>query len=205
MIKKTLHKIYRYLFPIKTSGKNNTIKMGKVHKKGLQITIRGNNNTIIIGDNCRLWDLNIYLAGDNNTLILADRASFLGTSSITQLGNSTVQIGEKTGIRGCNIISKDANITIGDNCMFSYGITLRNNDIHKIFDITTQSILNHPRDIRIANHVWIAPNATILKGATIHDNSIIGANAVITKECPQNSIMAGNPAKIVKQNINWDF
>ena len=89
--------------------------------------------------------------------------------------------------------------------MFSYGITIRNNDIHKIFDITTQSTLNQPRDIKIANHVWIAPNATILKGVTIHDNSIIGTNALVTKECQPNSIMAGNPAKIVKQNINWDF
>lgn len=205
MIKNILHKIYRHLFPIKNSGKNNTIKIGKVNKKGLKITICGNNNTILIGDNCRLWHLNIYLAGDNNTLILADGASFLGNSTVTQLSNSTVNIGKRTGIRGCNIVAKDANITIGDNCMFSYGITIRNNDIHKIFDITTQSTLNQPRDIKIANHVWIAPNATILKGATIHDNSIIGANAVVTKECPQNSIMAGNPAKIVKQNINWDF
>ncbi len=56
----------------------------------------------------------------------------------------------------------------------------------------------------IGNHVWIGENALILKGVKIGDNSIVGAGSVVTKDVPNNSIVAGNPARIIKNNINWE-
>lgn len=53
----------------------------------------------------------------------------------------------------------------------------------------------------IGENCWIGRNATIMKGVTIGDNSIIAANAVVTKNVPANCIAAGNPAKVVKTNI----
>jgi len=44
----------------------------------------------------------------------------------------------------------------------------------------------------------------ILKGVTIGDNSIIAAGSVVTKDVPNNCLVAGNPAKIIKENIDWE-
>ena len=56
--------------------------------------------------------------------------------------------------------------------------------------------------IIIGNNVWIGTEARICKGVTIGDNAIIAANAVVTKDVPANAIAAGNPAKIVKTDID---
>src|SRR5690606_16914369 len=56
--------------------------------------------------------------------------------------------------------------------------------------------------IFIGENVWIGENSRILKGVTIGDNSIVAANTVVTKDVPANSIVAGNPGKIVKTDID---
>ena len=89
--------------------------------------------------------------------------------------------------------------------MFSYGITLRNHDSHKIIDPKTQQILNPPKDIVLGSHVWVAQNATILKGCRIGSDSVIGFGSIVTKSCAPGSIMTGIPAKVVKENIIWDY
>ncbi|MCJ2094246.1 acyltransferase [Methylobacterium sp. J-001] len=53
------------------------------------------------------------------------------------------------------------------------------------------------------NHVWIANQATLLKGSTIGDNAIIGAHAVVTGVLPPHCMAAGNPARIVREDVIW--
>ena len=50
----------------------------------------------------------------------------------------------------------------------------------------------------IGNNVWVGTKATILQGVTIGDNAVIGANAVVTRDIPANSIAVGAPARVVK-------
>ena len=51
----------------------------------------------------------------------------------------------------------------------------------------------------IGNNVWIGDKVTILPNVTVGDNAIIAANSVVTHDVPLNTVVAGNPAKIVKQ------
>ena len=60
---------------------------------------------------------------------------------------------------------------------------------------TTQS----KGEVEIGNNVWIGDKATILAGVVIGDNVIVAANSVVTKSVPSNTIVAGSPAKIIKQ------
>jgi maltose O-acetyltransferase len=53
----------------------------------------------------------------------------------------------------------------------------------------------------IGDNVWIGERAIILKGVNIGDNAIVAAGSVVTKSIPNNSLVAGNPAKIIKQNL----
>ena len=52
--------------------------------------------------------------------------------------------------------------------------------------------------VRIANNVWIGMNAVILKGVTIGENSVVAAGSVVTKNVEPNTVVAGNPAQVVK-------
>ena len=55
------------------------------------------------------------------------------------------------------------------------------------------------KPVKIGDRVWIGIAATILPGVTIGENSIVAAGAVVTKDVPPNTIVAGNPAKVVKK------
>lgn len=56
-----------------------------------------------------------------------------------------------------------------------------------------------PAPVKIGNRVWIGAHATILAGVNIDDNAIIAAGAVVTKDVPENAVVAGVPAKVIKQ------
>lgn len=147
----------------------------------------------------------IIIYGDNNRLIIDDEVKLFGGAKIILQGNGSLHIKHRAGIRDTSFLSQGASITIGEWCMFSYGIEVRNTDSHRIFQVGSNAQINHPKDIILGNHVWIGKNATILKGVTIGHDSIIAMGSVVTKSCEPNSILAGNPAKVVKTDITWDY
>ena len=58
------------------------------------------------------------------------------------------------------------------------------------------------RPVRIGNNCWFGQNAVVLKGVTIGDNCIVGANSVVTKSFESNSVIAGNPAALIRRNLS---
>ncbi len=196
-----IRNIYRQLRPTVIKGNNNLVSI-KSKRHGFYVRIYGDNNSIDIGENSRLKYTQITILGDNNHIIAEDGSKLDGPCKITLEGNSTLYIGRNSGIRGVTFVAKDANITVGRNCMFSYDVIVRNNDSHKVLD-ADGNVTNCAQDIVIGDHVWLCERSTILKGVTIGENSILGFGAVVTKDCPPNSVMAGNPARVVKQNVTW--
>ena len=196
-----LHRLYWRLRPTKNNGKNNVVEI-KSKRHNFYIRIDGNNNSINIGDGSRLKNTKILTSGDNNHITAESGSKFDGPCKIILEGNATLKIGCNSGIRGVTFVLKDANISVGRNCMFSYDVLLRNNDSHKVLDCDG-NITNVAQDIVINDHVWLCERSSILKGVNIGNDSIIAFGAVVTKDCPPNSIMAGNPARVVKRNINW--
>ncbi len=196
-----IRNIYRQLRPTVIKGNNNLVSI-KSKRHGFYVRIYGDNNSIDIGENSRLKYTQITILGDNNHIIAEDGSKLDGPCKITLEGNSTLYIGRNSGIRGVTFVAKDANITVGRNCMFSYDVIVRNNDSHKVLD-ADGNVTNGAQDIVIGDHVWLCERSTILKGVTIGENSILGFGAVVTKDCPPNSVMAGNPARVVKQNVTW--
>ena len=59
------------------------------------------------------------------------------------------------------------------------------------------------KPVTIGNHVWICSNSIVLKGVTIGDGAIIAAGAVVTKDVPSKCMVGGNPAKIIRTNVDW--
>lgn len=94
------------------------------------------------------------------------------------------------------------NISIGNDVLIGQHVTIRDTDGHRILsDKGEHDALSKP--VMIKNHVWIATNATILKGVTIGENSVVAAGAVVTKSVPPNCLVAGVPAKIIRRGIHW--
>lgn len=90
-------------------------------------------------------------------------------------------------------------IEIGENVVISENVTIRDNDDHQIVGSDKKTT----QPIKIGNHVWVGMNVTILKGVTIGDGAIIAAGAVVNKDVPENSLVGGVPAKVIKSNISW--
>lgn len=204
-MKSCIKRLYRKFKPILNHGDNNTISISSKLKGQTTITIIGNNNKVIINDDCLINDVEIVLYGNNNILVIQKGVRIKYHSSIYLNGNAFFEIGQGSGIGSFETQFKDGIIKVGEKCMFSVGIVFRNDDGHRVFDKETNLQTNHPGDITIGNHVWVCKNASIIKKCSIGDNSIIAFGAVVTKGCEAGCILAGNPAKVVKENISWDY
>lgn len=204
MLYNSIKSIYRYFRPIINKGKNNTLLCHSKLRSRFYISIYGNNNRIEIDRNCSLENTSISIIGDNNYIYIGSNVRFMGPCTVLMENNSILKIGNKTRIRGVSFVIKGGCVEIGEDCMTSYGILIRNHDSHKIYKTNNlDSQINPPKDITIGNHVWLCQNVTILKNVILGDNSIVGYGAIVTKGCSSNSIIAGNPATIVKQDITW--
>ena len=205
MIESFFRSIYKYFRPIRIKGRNNNYHCESRLGRKFSVCVIGNDNDIRIGSDCVLSNTSICVSGNNNRIIVCDKVRFLGPCKIVMQGNAELILGCNSGIRGVEFNLKHARIQVGELCMFSYGIVLRNHDSHRIIDTSTDQVINQPKDIVLGNHVWIGQNATILKGANVGDNSVIGFGSVVTSSCEPGSVLAGVPAKVVKQNVNWDY
>ena len=165
-------------------GRNNKVEFDEdVVLKNCSVFISGNNNTVLVGSNCRLNNCVFWIEDDNNVISIGGNTTIHGS---TQLAC----------IEGCKI-------QIGCDCMFSSDISFRTGDSHSITDANGKRI-NDAKSIVIGNHVWIGTKTILNKGSCILNNSIIGAGSVVTRAFKdENVIVAGNPAKIIKTNINW--
>lgn len=91
-------------------------------------------------------------------------------------------------------------IEIGYNVMIGRNVTIRDNNGGHYLSMQGYKV---SRPVKIGNHVWLCEGCTIMPGAKIGDGAIIGAGSVVYGNVPPNSLVSGNPAKVIQTNTYW--
>lgn len=166
-------------------GKNNYMVVGRQSLLNrIILIIHGSNNKITIGENCKIGrNCKLYLFGNNLELTIGDGTTFNHDDELLVQEDNT-------------------KIIIGNDCMFSHHINVRTSDAHSIFSLSGERI-NLAKNVIIGNHVWVTPHCVIQKGVTIKESAIIATGSIVTKDVPAHSVVAGMPAKVVRENIEW--
>jgi len=156
-------------------------------------------------------------------VVIGENSVIYESNTLEAYGTATITVGANSILGGARIVSRSA-VTIGARCLCSWGVFIQDFDPHSILpDKRRQEVLSmvtsfypslgctlKPEDkestiefsaspITIGEDVWIGANAIILKGVVLGDGCVVAAGAVVTRgHYPPGSIIAGNPAKVVK-------
>lgn len=156
--------------------------------------------------------LGIFENSLSSVLNIQGELNFLGKASIGR--GSSISVGQNSKIEfGYNFIitgkstiisSGNSKVVFGKDNLLSWDILIINNDFHKIYNLEND-VINKPKDILIGDNVWIGCRSTILKGAIISSNNVIGANSVVSSQIKYSgAILAGVPVRLIKENIKWE-
>lgn len=176
-----------------------------------------------IGKKSRIEDF-VIIGGPNKETVIGDNA-LIRSHSVIYAGNrigDNFQTGNNVNIRENNTIGD--NVSIGTKTVIEHNIRIGDNvRIHSLVFIPEFSILkkdcwigpcvvitnakypqskytkNNLTGVEIGEKARIGANATLLPGVKIGKNSLVGAGSVVTKDVPENVVVAGNPAKIIKE------
>lgn len=174
---------------------------------GLSIFIKGNRNKAVIELPSNFENTQIVMVGNDNYFSIKSTETMVVKETLfyTHHG-STIDIGKRFSVPGSlSVHARDGKkVLIGEECMCAKGVAIRNNDGHVIVDTKTNEIINYPEDVIIGNHVWIAAGSSVLKGVEIADGSVVGTMSLVNKKFKKkNIVIAGNPAKKVRENVAW--
>ena len=174
-----------------------------------------NGDNIILGENCCIGDSAVIPTNKGGKIFIGDRTWFLGSLIMFPHNNNCdFSIGNDGYIGDGTRIWCAKSIKIGDRVLIAHNVN--------IFDTTTHPINKEIRyeheevvkamgmpkkkydtieevPIVIKDDVWIGCNSIILKGVTIGEGTIVGAGSIVTKDVPENVVVAGNPAVVVKR------
>lgn len=149
------------------------------------------------------------LSGDPSRIQIGDHCEILGSLQVSH--NGRIVIGAYSTIRAHTEIGAEQEIMIGDHAIISNHVTIFDNNNHptdpqariQMCESGFSSPLwgwdqSQSAPVHIEPNVWIGQYATILKGVTIGCGAIVATHAVVTKDVPPYTIVAGNPARVVK-------
>ncbi len=187
--------------PAQVVDGNLIFNHGQLDPGSVKIRFSGKGNIVFIPQGVEIKNTHVDFRSSNGIVFLGSnhlRARVMvGHGSVVYVGAQT------TFTSACQITAAEGrDVLIGERCTIAENVYITNTDGHPIFDEDGTRI-NPGRDIFIGESVWIGRNVQILKGARVHSGSVIGANSILTKAVPANSLSVGAPARILRRNISF--
>ena len=192
---------FLFSFFIKLILKFNGINVGKnFYIEGIpKLKIKGKGKNIQIGDNISIFGNIVLRNRENGKIILEDNLKFDDNVRIVSANNGTIKIGESSVVGPNTIINGGGNVIIGKKVIFAKNISINANEhVHKkSMNIIDQGFIYS--DVIIEDDVWLGANVCVNKGVLVRNGSIVGANAVVTKDTDPYSINVGIPSKKISE------
>lgn len=192
-----------------------------IKKKYKSYRLTKNRDYFCIGNSVLLdnFDLILYSPEDKKKYLNIGEDSLLDCKIIFESNEGCVTIGDRVYIGSSTIISRNR-IEFENDIFVAWGTYFYDHDSHSIDfserrnDLKQQVIdyrsgklfienknwnVVNSKPIKVCSDAWIGMNCIILKGVTIGEGAIVGAGSVVTKDVPAWTIVAGNPAKVIKE------
>jgi acetyltransferase-like isoleucine patch superfamily enzyme len=138
------------------------------------------------------------------------RWTWIGHGSKIRVHEGEVSIGAKTVMGQECTISAYQHVSIGRECIIADRVMLIDFD-HGVVEVERPIRLQgiYKRDVRVGCNVWMGYGACVLRGVRVGDNSIVGTSAVVTKDVPENAVVGGIPARVLRmretpRHLCWD-
>ena len=127
------------------------------------------------------------------------RWSWIGHRCKIRVHEGEFSLGAKSVMGQECTISAFQQVSIGRECILADRVMLIDFD-HGVTEVDRPIRLQgiYKRDVRVGNNVWIGYGACVLRGVTVGDNCIVGANSVLTRDVPENAVVAGVPARVIR-------
>ena len=150
----------------------------------------------------RLYNQTLETEGEKRTKILKELLGSTGENIYMEPNirfdyGGNIYVGENFYANfDCTILDV-CEVRIGDNCMLAPGVQIYS-ATHPLNATDRNSGREYGKPVTIGNNVWIGGSAIINPGVTIGDNAVIASGAVVVKDVPDNVVVGGNPARIIK-------
>lgn len=209
---KTIYFNYRIL-PIKKAFKlpffvHYKMQLGELHKNNIIIEAPLKKFMIKIGtksnDGIPEISRGFISVSKNGKIIFKDNIEISCGSSIRAIGYGKINFGNNFYCnKNCAFESRKA-INMGNDVLIGWNVNIRDSDGETHYIIKDNLKKENKKEIKIGNHTWICANVSILKGVYIPDNCVVAYNSCVVKSVENtNVLIAGYPAKVVAEDIEW--
>lgn len=182
-----------------------------VKKPGAKVIMDGlGSNVEMMESNQSPYDIQVFVKNQSQVTVGKNvRADKL---KISFVNSCTCVVGNDCSFASdCLLVSCDfMKVELGNDCMFSNNIVVHAGDGHAVFDAETGNRINYDIEkglskfqIKLHDHIWVGYEAFILAGADIGTGCVLGGRSLANRTYPNNCVLAGNPAKVVKENVAW--